>query len=360
MHWNVWPLLFGGLIALPSVSLTASAQASGVTIDGQLVGAVTYQRSNGGAQAPWQVGASPIAQSLMGFRGSEDLGSGLRAGFALETGLELDRGVSGGAGGKFWNRQSYVELAQGTTSVTFGRQYPAHIARYVESYDVYGAGGSGHVTPVALVGTNRYRGFDSRTDNSVRIVGRGKQVQWGLSGGLSEGAGSSSSAEVTLIQGRLRTGLYAARYDAGDAQVVAGTRPEQSIYGLGAHWAGGHYDVTGSWLVSRHDVASGRQRHEMATLGVAYRNLPRWQYRAMVAVDSASDLHGVVGRSGHKTTLVASVDYFLSRRSRLMASWSENRLTGAYASDPINVAVLGLNPTQGKVSTWSVGVRHNF
>lgn len=80
----------------------------------------------------------------------------------------------------------------------------------------------------------------------------------------------------------------------------------------------------------------------------------------MIAVDNASQLQGVAGSSGHKTTLVASVDYFLSRRSRLIGSWSENRLTGAYASDPTNVAVLGLNPAQGKVSTWSVGVRHNF
>jgi predicted porin len=67
--------------------------------------------------------------SRVGFRGTEDLGSGLRAIFQIETGVNIDNGSNTGQGGQanassgFWaSRDSFVGLDSNFGRVTFGRQ----------------------------------------------------------------------------------------------------------------------------------------------------------------------------------------------------------------------------------------------
>jgi predicted porin len=60
--------------------------------------------------------------SRLGFRGSEDLGDGLRAIFVLEAGIALDTGTSL-QGGRFFGRQAFVGFSGGWGTLTFGRQY---------------------------------------------------------------------------------------------------------------------------------------------------------------------------------------------------------------------------------------------
>jgi predicted porin len=57
--------------------------------------------------------------SRIGFRGTEDLGNGLKAVFTLEQGINIDNGT--GLGGA--SRQSFVGLAGAFGAVTLGRQY---------------------------------------------------------------------------------------------------------------------------------------------------------------------------------------------------------------------------------------------
>jgi len=74
--------------------------------------------------------------SIWGIKGSEDLGNGLTASFALESDLESSTGGTnrGGAslsnnGARFWARQSNISLANDMGSLTLGRIYsPAILA----------------------------------------------------------------------------------------------------------------------------------------------------------------------------------------------------------------------------------------
>ena len=74
--------------------------------------------------------------SIWGIKGSEDLGNGLTASFALESDLESSTGGTnrGGSslsnnGARFWARQSNISLANDMGSVTLGRIYsPAILA----------------------------------------------------------------------------------------------------------------------------------------------------------------------------------------------------------------------------------------
>ncbi len=56
--------------------------------------------------------------SRIGFKGTEDLGGGLKAGFVLEHGFNVDTGTPSGA---FWGRQSEVNLAGGFGMLRLGR-----------------------------------------------------------------------------------------------------------------------------------------------------------------------------------------------------------------------------------------------
>ena len=77
--------------------------------------------------------------SIWGIKGSEDLGGGLTASFALESDLDSSTGGTnrGGtslsdSGARFWARQSNISLANDMGSVTLGRIYsPAILATLV-------------------------------------------------------------------------------------------------------------------------------------------------------------------------------------------------------------------------------------
>jgi len=91
---------------LCAVAGPVAAQSS-VTLYGVMDANVTY--GNGSLSHARRVGSSGLSGSRLGFRGSEDLGGGLRAIFTLEHGLNTDTGTQGGT--QFWNRQSYVGLS---------------------------------------------------------------------------------------------------------------------------------------------------------------------------------------------------------------------------------------------------------
>ncbi len=113
--------------AFPSAVVMAAAcglsQAqSSVTVYGIVdvgVEALTNVNAAGDSllRMPNLTGTTP---SRLGFRGAEDLGDGLRAVFALESGFAPDTGTLNN-GGRLWGRFAYVGLAGDWGSVTLGR-----------------------------------------------------------------------------------------------------------------------------------------------------------------------------------------------------------------------------------------------
>ena len=78
------------------------------------------------------VDSGGLAGSRIGFRGEEDLGSGLKAVFVLEQGINIDTGKSTGmtgdddranGGSQTFTRQAYVGLKGNFGQVALGRQY---------------------------------------------------------------------------------------------------------------------------------------------------------------------------------------------------------------------------------------------
>src|SRR6185295_1716498 len=92
------------LAVLGAFAGVASAQSS-VTLYGTVDVAGRYVKADG-QDRRLSLATDGINSSQLGFRGVEDLGGGLRAGFNLLASVGVDDGDAGGgqANGKFWTR----------------------------------------------------------------------------------------------------------------------------------------------------------------------------------------------------------------------------------------------------------------
>jgi predicted porin len=120
-----------GTLGLP---LAAQAQETSVQIYGKLYPQITNMRLGdaspvGTAVSTLSIPATGLAgsnvtglestNSRLGFRGTENLGGGLRAFFQLETTVGVDSGA-GGTATQFWSRDTFVGMAGGFGSVKLG------------------------------------------------------------------------------------------------------------------------------------------------------------------------------------------------------------------------------------------------
>ena len=96
------------LAVLGAYAGVASAQSS-VTLYGTLDVNGRYVKADGQKRRLSEA-TDGINSSQLGFRGVEDLGGGLRAGFTLLAGHNPD---SGTANAKFWNRRATVRARPG-------------------------------------------------------------------------------------------------------------------------------------------------------------------------------------------------------------------------------------------------------
>ena len=79
---------------------------------------------SGATRSKWALSNSGISASKLGFRGSEDLGGGLAAGFWIEESIANDTGLGVGPGGTIiFNRRSTVSLSGGFGEIRLGRDY---------------------------------------------------------------------------------------------------------------------------------------------------------------------------------------------------------------------------------------------
>ena len=127
------------LIALAVLAASGAAMAqSSVTLFGIADVGVGYVKNSGG-DSNYGLTNGGLATSRLGFRGVEDLGGGLKAGFWLEGGLTLDDGTASGFNFK---RRSTISLMGNFGEVRLGRE---QVAGYVKtsSYDMFGQVGMG-------------------------------------------------------------------------------------------------------------------------------------------------------------------------------------------------------------------------
>lgn len=354
-------------LGLPVLALAQGS--SGVQVYGSLTAGIVHRSHLVGGGSVDELGNSPLAASLLGLRGTEDLGGGMSAVFRLESALFPDLGNAGAtvAGvSKFWNRQSFVGIGAGKAgTLTLGRQFHAATDRVIQALDVYNVGGTSlHVTPLALFGVNRFVGNDSRADNSLKWRINGPDGLTGaLSYGLHEGTGGSSwSADIGQTTRDHAVGAYVYQVKSPTLVAATGARPEHRAWGLGGNVQLGPVRPYVHWMDSRVDASTAtgsRQRNQILSLGLRG-SVGTTVLKAAWTHDKARSLNGVAGRDGTKNTVVVSAEYFLSRRTSLYATAFESRYTGGYRLEATNLAALQRDPASARAPGQSIGIRHDF
>ena len=112
------------LLALAVLALLSGAAAaqSAVVLYGNVdLGLLTQNHSPAGGSST-SIANGGISPSIWGFRGSEDLGGGLKAHFNLTSFIKVDTGTQGRfTGDTFFSRDANVSLSGGFGSVLLGR-----------------------------------------------------------------------------------------------------------------------------------------------------------------------------------------------------------------------------------------------
>jgi len=197
----------------------ASAQSS-VTVYGIVDAAVTVTNNQAGGTKT-QLEAGQLATSRWGFKGTEDLGGGLKANFMLESTLANDTGAGGSSFGggfvqagttaSFFDREATVGLSGGFGSVNLGRQNMLGVNSIglADPIGLAHAGTNPNVVYSALNSGSLFGGYGTngggtelRQNNSIKYV---SPVMSGFIGaamyGFGEKAGDSSASSYAALSG---------------------------------------------------------------------------------------------------------------------------------------------------------------
>jgi len=159
------------LVALALAGAFASAaQAQSIEMYG--IVDMGFVQESGGPTGPTSAGTAKGAinkltsgaqsGTRLGFKGTEDLGGGMKALFVLETGIASDKGGFNQANSAF-ARQSFVGLQSDMGTVTMGRQYTPYFLTMLVG-DPFAAGMAGAAQNMLMPASN------IRMDNAVKYT----------------------------------------------------------------------------------------------------------------------------------------------------------------------------------------------
>lgn len=368
-------------LAIAGLGLSGAAFAqSNVTVYG--IVDVSYDITDNGDPT---AGASGIRtskissnSSRLGFKGSEDLGGGLKAVFQIESAINSDSGAA--AGTTLAGRNTFVGLAGGFGTVQLGH-FDTPYKTATRALDPFGD----------YLGDNRNLmgkgtiGFDGRPDNIIAYISPT------FGGGFTVTAAYVAGAEAAVTGGQ----------DKGSAWSFNGTYSTGPWYATVAHERHSFGTAATGSIVSTAGAADKVER--ASKLGVGYKDavwtlgfvyesvsddfpavatagaaaLPAsWEHKAWTLagtytaganVFKAAYTHAGdradVSDTGAKQWAIG-VDRILSKRTKLFAQYvklsNEDKssfysLTGAGSTGSVTAKGAGADP-----SAWTFGMRHTF
>jgi predicted porin len=244
------------LTVTAAVALPVHAQSS-ITLYGVLDEGINYT-SNAGDKSAYQLQSGYAQGSRWGLKGSEDLGSGLKAIFDLENGFDVNSGALG-QGGRMFGRQAFVGLtAANYGTITLGRQYDS-VVDYLAQSTANGSWG-GYLLSHPYDNDN--------TDNSFRVNNTVKYTSPDFSG-LQFGGTYSFSNDTNFANNRQYS--LGGQYTNGGL-LVTGAYLQANGPGLTANGAIATDDA--NFISERLRIFGGGINYTFgaATLGFAYTN----------------------------------------------------------------------------------------
>ncbi len=378
------------LAVLGSFASVAAAQSS-VTLFGVVDLSLLSVKNSGGSQKLMQ--NNSYNSNRLGFRGTEDLGGGLKANFWLEAGMANDIGNAGNlqstsisctststttpitlvtttttacaqpnttatqgtaSSTKFFGRRSYVSLEGAFGEVRLGREYTPQFwtTTIFDSFGTNGPGSSLNISAAAANGLGTFAGTFVRADNSIEY-----NLPTNL-GGLYGQVMVSAGENTTLTNGfnkhtSFRFGWAAGPVNvavaAGSTKVAAGQTFKMS--NIGGSFNAGFATFKGYYNVSKASV-NGRKEN-LLHLGM---NMPLGQSEVRVGF-TRSDEKGTGFDTIDANQFAVGYIYNLSKRTALYTDYSRvsnkagaNFTIGAGAPNALGKSSRGID----------FGVRHAF
>ena len=344
------------MLAAVAVCGTSAVMAqSSVTIYGRVNTTIEHQKTGKESKTGMFNNNSRI-----GFKGVEDLGNGLKAGFQLEAGFNSDDGSDALA----FKRQSEVNLSGNFGMVRLGNFYPES---YYATSDYIGmhnheTGSSSDALYYDAVW------FDGNVDGNVDGNGTGNKVAYRtptFNNFWAEGSVSfHEKAKDPAKPNEVRKNAYdlAANYNNGPLSLGAGYSYWNSNYQAA---------LRGLYTFGQFTVGAYYQRNkdDNAILGAGAGTRNNFRLSGMYVLN-ASEFHVNVGRANSwskvddsaATQWTLGYNYNLSKRTKVYTYYTKvnngKNASYGYATKDENNNVIRANGLN--TSSFAVGVRHNF
>lgn len=345
------------LAAFGAMAASAYAQ-SNVTVYGIVDTGVEYvNNANASKNSLVRLSSGAMNTSRLGFRGTEDLGGGLKAVFQLESGFKVDTGAQDTA--DYFGRQANVGLEGSWGRIVAGRSFTTTYD-FILPFDPMGYSASySWITSSGATG-GRKDGMVTNLANMVKYLGKFGDFKVGATYSFGEVAGNTSdSAKYDLGAG----------YEKGPLRLAATVqRANGAANGIGIYdkttimHLAGDYQITDAWAV---DLGYRNYKMKLATnapdkrsdfywAGVTYKTTPAL---TLIALLSYQDIKNVAANTDADPYMLSlRAKYALSKRTDLY-------LSGAYAKAK-NGQLVGLSRDDvGYASNQRgiiAGIQHRF
>ena len=352
--------------ALIALAGTGAFAQSSVTLYGAVDASFEHDAGNG--LTVNKINNSNLFSSKLGFKGTEDLGGGLKAMFKLEGGLKNESGngkasnttnqASGaataalnGAQGLDFQRYSYVGVAGNFGELHLGREYIYSFYYGEGAVDPFGTNGPAAATNMFFK-LNSYVGVSA--SNMISYTSPDAPLQAGAQYFL----GGNSTATATV--GKSDGSGYSAflKYQQGP-WLISGAMSKTSYLVFGDYKVNAlsaQYDLSSAASLM-YTYAKESQTSQAGVASADTENMIAGTYKMGAATWKASYIHssrtGTAATTGTGNQYGLGVDYALSKRTRLYTTVAEVRNSGnaGYATGIASPANSG---------AWAIGVYTAF
>lgn len=343
MNRKLIGLVAAGVLGIPTI---AFAQASNVQIYGRAnLGLDTWQATGAtaGSAADFKSRARIYDNSSrIGFRGTEDLGNGLKAMFQIESGANIDSGSANGqsgapnaSSGTLASRDSWVALGGAWGDVRFGRQ------------SVFWING-----PAAQSGAN-YINTDVPFGTATSMGRVSTAIPGGGPVARQSNVLSYNSPTISGFSGSLS-------YSPQSEAAAAGANTDSSLLGMTARYSGA---LNVQWDYVANQQASGGAQRQKSTgnkLSVSWPYAPGGRVSLLWGRDKMDDTAAVAAFSALHDKVSATMYIFnwehMLGNWQLMAEWG--KLQKASGCTALNGTVNGCQGTEA--TAYMVGLKYHL
>ena len=339
----------GAATAQSSVTLFGIADVAVRNVDNGSVGSTTSMLSGGNASSRW------------GIRGTEDLGNGLKAGFWLESDVNM---TNGSTNETFWNRRTTLSLSSAQLGeLRLGRDLvPTHIASC--SLDPFGCVGMAAAINFRSTRAGVFSGIGGvqlafRANNAVSYFTPDSLGGFSAQVMVSTGADQLSEGTEQVDSKGVRVG-----YRAGPVSVQAATRvvtnTTAAVNDFKDNVIGASYDFgTAKVALQRRDFKFGTEKLEQTMLHLS---APLGPGVVKVSYIKANQISPNATIDANDSSMLGlGYQYNVSKRTSLYTTAAKisnkNRATFAVLGGP---AVTAANFGGQSSTGYEVGIRHSF